>query len=72
MRTALVIAVAGLIIAAISGTSRSAPIAPVVPNVANDFDSLTKVWWGDCSRDRGGRVRCRRCWYGAGGRVHCS
>ena len=72
MRTALAIAVAGLIIAAMSGTSRSAPIAPVAPSVADDIGSLTRVWWGNCSRDRDGRVRCRRCWYGARGRVHCS
>jgi len=72
MRTTFAIAVVGLIVAAISGTCRSAPIAPVAPSLADDAANLTKVWWGDCSRDRGGRVRCRRCWYGAGGRVHCS
>jgi hypothetical protein len=69
-RNIFAITVAGLIIAAISGGSQAAPIAPLGADVIDG--DVTKAWWGDCWRDRRGRVHCRRCWYGPRGHVHCT
>jgi hypothetical protein len=69
-RTIFAMTVAALILTAISGTSQAAPIAPLPAGFTDD--NVTKAWWGDCWRDRGGRVHCRRCWYGARGHVHCT
>jgi hypothetical protein len=70
IRTIFAVTVAASILTAMSGTSQAALIAPLPAGVSDD--NVTKVWWGDCWRDRGGRVHCRRCWYGARGHVHCT
>lgn len=62
IRTVLAIAVAGLMFAAVSGTSQAAPIAPLPPGVAAaDHGSVTHVWYH----------HHRHCWRGRYGHLHC-
>ena len=56
-RTIFAMAVAGVIFAAVSGTSQAAPIAPLPAGVANDSSGITQVYW------RGG---WRGGWHGGG------
>ena len=65
LRTMFAMAVAGLVLAAVSGTSQAAPIAPLPAGVAahdagNDSGNLTKVYWHH-----------RHCWRGRHGYLHC-
>jgi hypothetical protein len=50
-------AVAGLVLAAVSGTSQAAPIAPRSAVVTNDGGTVTQVHW--------------HCWIGRWGHRHC-
>jgi hypothetical protein len=61
VRTFFAMAVAGLIFAAVSGTSQAAPIAPLPAGASNDHSGLTQVYWR----------RHRHCWVGRYGHVHC-
>jgi hypothetical protein len=60
-RTMFAMAVAGLILAAVSGTSQAAPIAPLSAVSASQQGNLTQVYW----RGHGYRGWCywhpRRC-----------
>jgi hypothetical protein len=60
LRTVFALAVATLMIAAVSGTSQAAPIAPL-SGVTTDSGQLTKVYWH----------RHRHCWRGPYGHLHC-
>jgi hypothetical protein len=55
---------AAFLMAAVSGTSQAAPIAPLPAGVANDHAGLTQVYW----RRPYGR---RHCWIGRWGHWHC-
>jgi hypothetical protein len=70
LRTILAVAVAGLILAAVSGTAQAAPVAPLPAGVMTDLNILTDVA-RRCWRDRWGRLHCRRCWRDGWGRVRC-
>jgi hypothetical protein len=71
-RTVFAVAAAGLIVAAVSGTAQSAPLAPLAPGLAAHLtDDLTEVVWRHCWRGRWGRLHCRRCLRDAWGRVRC-
>jgi len=73
-RTIFAMAVAGVIFAAVSGTSQAAPIAPLPAGVANDSSAITQVYWRGGWRGGGYGHRPywhRRCWVGRWGRVHC-
>jgi hypothetical protein len=59
-RTIFAMAVAGLLFAAVSGTSQAAPIAPL-SGAANDHGGLTQVYWH----------HHRHCWVGRYGHMHC-
>ncbi len=74
IRTVFAMAVAALLLAAVSGTSQAAPIAPLPAGVAAaDHAAVTHVWWyhrhywyhpyyhhyRHCWRGRYGRVYCR-------------
>jgi hypothetical protein len=54
-------AVAGLLFAAVSGTSQAAPIAPLPSGVTKDSGGLTQVWYHH-----------RHCWIGRWGHRHCA
>jgi len=79
IRTVFAMAVAGLIFAAVSGTSQAAPIAPFSAGVTNDSISVTQVRWhgGWHSGWHGGWHRGwhpgwhRHCWRGRYGHVFC-
>jgi hypothetical protein len=61
-RTIFAMAVAGLIFAAVPGTSQAAPIAPIAGVTATDTGHLTQVrWWG----------WRHHCWRGWRGYLHC-
>jgi hypothetical protein len=51
--------VAGLLFAAVSGTSQAAPIAPLPSGVTKDSGGLTQVYYR------------RHCWVGRYGHMHC-
>jgi len=73
-RTIFAMAVAGMIFAAVSGTSQAAPIAPLPAGVANDSGAITQVYWRGGWHGGGYWHRPywhRRCWVGRWGRVHC-
>jgi hypothetical protein len=61
IRTVFAMAVAALLLAAVSGTSQAAPIAPLPAGVAADHGAVTHVWWH----------RHRHCWRGRWGHLHC-
>jgi hypothetical protein len=61
LRTMFAMAVAGLVLAAVSGTSQAAPIAPLAGVTAPDSGNLTKVYWHH-----------RHCWIGRYGHTHCA
>jgi hypothetical protein len=63
-RTMFAMTVAGLIFAAVSGTSQAAPIAPIPAGVANGGSGLTQVYWVHPGWHR-------RCWRGRWGRLYC-
>jgi hypothetical protein len=73
--TVFAVAVAGLILAAVSGTAQTAPLAPLPAGATAGLDNLTDVQWGrHCWRDRWGRVHCRggrNCWRDRWGHRHC-
>ncbi len=65
IRTFFAMAVAGLIFAAVSGTSQAAPIAPLTAAAASEQGNLTQVYW------RHGYGWHHHCWRGWHGYVHC-
>ncbi|HVZ53777.1 MAG TPA: hypothetical protein VG986_17550 [Pseudolabrys sp.] len=71
LRTLLALAVAGLIVTAVTGNARAAPIAAFPIGVTADAGATTLVSWRRCWRDRWGRLHCRRCWRNRWGRVRC-
>jgi hypothetical protein len=56
-RTIFAMAVAGLLFAAVSGTSQAAPIAPLPAGATNG--NVTQVFWH------------HHCWHGPHGHLHC-
>jgi hypothetical protein len=60
LRTMFAMTVAGLLFAAVSGTSQAAPIAPLPSGVTKDSGGLTQVYY-----------RHRHCWVGRYGHMHC-
>jgi hypothetical protein len=67
IRIAFAIAVAIMGIAAVSGTSQAAPIAPLAGVTATDGGNVTQVYWG---YHRGWGYH-RHCWRGWHGYIHC-
>jgi hypothetical protein len=63
LRTMFAMTVAGLLFAAVSGTSQAAPIAPLP--AASEQGNLTQVYYGW----HGGYHR--HCWRGWHGYIHC-
>jgi hypothetical protein len=61
IRTVFAMAIAALLVAAVSGTSQAAPIAPLSGVTSPDNGQVTKVYWH----------RRRHCWIGRWGHVHC-
>jgi hypothetical protein len=45
LRTMFAMTVAGLLFAAVSGTSQAAPIAPLPASVTSETAGLTQVYW---------------------------
>jgi hypothetical protein len=62
LRTMFAMTVAGLLFAAVSGTSQAAPIAPLPASVANGTGAVTQVYWYGYRR---------HCWVGRWGHMHC-
>ena len=60
LRTMFAMTVAGLLFAAVSGTSQAAPIAPLPSGVTKDSGGLTQVYYHH-----------RHCWVGRYGHMHC-
>jgi len=58
--------VAGLLFAAVSGTSQAAPIAPLPSSVTKDSGGLTQVWYY-----RHHHHHHHHCWVGRYGHRHC-
>jgi hypothetical protein len=72
IRTIFAMAVAGVICAAVTGTSQAAPMAPLPAGVANDSSGLTQVYWRrGYGYGYGYGYRHPRCWVGRWGHVHC-
>ena len=71
MRARFAIAVAGLMLVAVPGNSRAAPITPLPAGCVAGLGHVTQVQWRNCWRDRWGRLRCNRCWRDRWGRVRC-
>jgi hypothetical protein len=65
-RTLFAMAVAGLVFAAVSGTSQAAPIAPLAAGAAADHGGLTQVYWYHHPH-----YWHRHCWRGRWGRLYC-
>jgi hypothetical protein len=61
LRTMFAMTVAGLLFAAVSGTSQAAPIAPLPSGVTKDGSGLTQVYY----------YHHRHCWVGRYGHMHC-
>lgn len=71
IRTVFAMAVATVLLAAVSGTSQAAPIAPLPANVAAaDHGAVTHVWW--YRRHYYYHRHYRHCWRGRYGRLHCA
>jgi hypothetical protein len=65
LRTMFALAVAGLLFAAVSGTSQAAPIAPLPSSVTKDSGGLTQVWYYRHHHHH------HHCWVGRYGHRHC-
>lgn len=71
IRTALALAVAALMFAAVSGTSQAAPIAPLPTSVAAaDHGNVTHVWYRRYYYHPYYHRHWRHCWWRHGYR-HC-
>ena len=72
-RTVVAMAVATLLILAVSGTSQAAPIAPLGGAVAADQSNVTPVVWRYHHRyyRHHWYRHHRHCWRGYYGRLHC-
>ena len=69
-RTLFAIAIAGVMFAAVPGTTQAAPIAPLAAGATTDNGAVTQVYWrGPGWHHR--HWRGRRCWRGRWGRLHC-
>jgi hypothetical protein len=66
-RTVYAMAVATLLMLAVSGTSQAAPIAPPSGAVNADQSNVTPVYWYHHHWYR----HHRHCWRGYYGRLHC-
>jgi hypothetical protein len=71
LRIAFATVFAGLIFAAVPGSTQAAPIAPPPAGIAVHLNDVTDVAWRRCWRDRWGRLHCRHCWRDRWGRVRC-
>jgi hypothetical protein len=71
IRTMFAMAVAGLIFAAVSGTSQAAPIAPLPAAAVSEQGNLTQVYWHRGYHHGWHRGWHRHCWRGWHGYVHC-
>ena len=75
LRTMFAMTVAGLLFAAVSGTSQAAPIAPLPASVTSETGGLTQVYWRHYGHHYGHayghRYGHRHCWRGRWGHVHC-
>lgn len=60
LRTMFAMTVAGLLFAAVSGTSQAAPIAPLPSGVTKDGGGLTRVYYHH-----------HHCWVGRYGHLRC-
>jgi ABC-type glycerol-3-phosphate transport system substrate-binding protein len=71
-RIVFAMAVAAMLMLAVSGTSQAAPIAPLSGAVTADQSNVTPVYWYHHRwyHHRWYRHH-RRCWRGYYGRVHC-
>jgi hypothetical protein len=72
IRTVFAMAVAALVLAAVSGTSQAAPIAPLPAGAASGQGNFTQVYWhhGWHHGWHGGWHRhWRHCWWHRGYRV---
>ncbi len=70
IRTVFAMAVAALLLAAVSGTSQAAPIAPLPAGAASGHDNLTQVYWHHGWHHGWGWHRhWRHCWWHHGYRV---
>jgi hypothetical protein len=59
LRTVFAMAVAGLVLAAVSGTAQAAPTVPPAVGVTADLSDVTQVSRRRCWRTRWGRLHCR-------------
>ena len=66
-RTVFAMAIATLLMLAVSGTSQAAPIAPLSSAVSADQSNVTPVYWYHHRWYR----HHRHCWRGYYGRLHC-
>jgi len=74
LRTLFAMAVAGLLFAAVSGTSQAAPIAPLPEGVTSETSGLTPVYWHHWHHHYWywhHHYWHRHCWRGHWGRLHC-
>lgn len=71
-RTVFAMAIATLLMLAISGTSQAAPIAPLSSAVSADQSNVTPVYWYHHRWYHHRWYRHHRhCWRGYYGRLHC-
>ena len=68
IRTMFAMAVAALVLAAVSGTSQAAPIAPLSAGAASGQGDLTQVYWHH-GWHGGWHRHWRHCWWHRGYRV---
>lgn len=68
IRTVFAMAVAALVLAAVSGTSQAAPIAPLSAGVTSGQGDVTQVYWHR-GWHGGWHRHWRHCWWHRGYRV---
>ncbi|HWX82813.1 MAG TPA: hypothetical protein VNZ48_04355 [Xanthobacteraceae bacterium] len=83
LRTMFAMTVAGLLVAAVSGTSQAVPIAPLPADLTSETGGLTPVYWHHhywhhhywhrhyWHRHYGHAYGHRHCWRGRWGHLHC-
>ncbi len=69
IRTVFAMAVAALLLAAVSGTSQAAPIAPLPPAASTDAGSVTPVYYYHRYYHPYYHRHWRHCWWHRGYRV---
>jgi hypothetical protein len=71
LRTMFAIVAAGLMLAAVSGTSQAVPIAPLPAGVTSETSGLTQVYWHHYGHRYGHHYGHHHCWRGRWGHMHC-